>query len=171
MDSKGAGSTDRRLWQRWRALGGTPWAAEPDALSLAAYAEGRLSEAEAEAVEAWLAVAPDGLDDIVAARAFDQRPPHLVYEHILVNACDLVPGAVPANVENLTLRHRWPEWRKAIAWSSVAASLVCASLIGFSMGSDAYLSLPGAQSAETSVSDSLGTPPSLDNYFSDDSGT
>lgn len=171
MDNKGAGSTDRRLWQRWRAVGGKPWAAEPDALSLAAYAEGRLSEAEAEAIETWLAVTPEGLDDIVAARAFDQRPPRLVYEHVLSHACDLVAGATPANVENLTLRRRWPEWRKAVAWSSIAASLVCASMIGFSMGSDAYLSLPGTQTADNSVSDSLGTLPSLDNYFSDDSGT
>ncbi|HEY3917987.1 MAG TPA: hypothetical protein VGL83_09345 [Stellaceae bacterium] len=161
------------MWQRWQALGGKPRAAEPDALSLAAYAEGRLTEAEAEAVEAWLAAAPEGLDDIVAARAFDQRPPRLVYEHILSNACDLVPGAAPANIANLMLRRQPPRWRNALAWSSIAASLVCASMVGFSMGSDAYANLAGTQTAD-SASEVLGTPPSLDtldNYFSDDSGT
>jgi len=49
MSGKGAWLTDRQLWQRWRALDGALLTAAPDALSLAAYAEGRLGESEAEA--------------------------------------------------------------------------------------------------------------------------
>lgn len=174
MDNTGAGFKDRRLWQRWKALDGKPRAAEPDALLLAAYAEGRLSESESEAVEAWLAVAPEALDDIVAARALEQRPPQLTYQHILTNACDLVSGATeaPATAAILPFRRRVPaQWRTALAWSSIAASIACASLVGFSMGSDAYANLSGTQTVDSSSSDGLDTPPSLDTYFSDDSGT
>jgi hypothetical protein len=171
MSDKGAESQDRRLWQRWQALGGTPRAAAPDALSLAAYAEGRLSEAEAEAVETWLAVSPEALGDVVAARAINQRPPRLVYEHILGKASDLVPGeAAPVGANILPFRRGLPQWRATLAWGSVAASLVCASLVGFSMGSDAYANLSGRQTVDTAAADGL-TPPSLDSYFSDDTGT
>lgn len=174
MDSTGAGSQDRRLWQRWQALDGKPRAAEPDALLLAAYAEGRLRESEAEAVEAWLAVTPEALDDVIAARALEQHPPQLTYQHILNHACDLVPGAVeaPATAAVVPFRPRVPaQWRAALAWSSIAASIACASLVGFSMGSDAYANLSGTQTVDSSSSDALDAPPSLDTYFSDDSGT
>jgi anti-sigma factor RsiW len=176
MDTKGAGSKDRRLWQRWQALGGKSRVAEPDSLSLAAYAEGRLDEAQAEAVEAWLAISPEALNDVIAARAVNQRPPRLVYEHVLSQACDLVHGSSAedaAAAKILPFRRRLPQWRTALAWSSIAASLLCASMVGFSMGSDAYANLSGTQAAavDTTSADSLDTPPSLDNYFSDDSGT
>lgn len=178
MSGKGAWLNDRQLWERWRALGGKPLAAEPDALSLAAYAEGRLSESEAESIEAWLTTTPEALDDIAAARAFEQRPPRVVFEHVLANACDLVSGtAMPANAAPTTatilpFRPRVPQpWRAALAWSSIAASLACASLVGFSMGSDAYASLAGTQTVDTVSSDGLDASPNLDSYFSDDSGT
>ncbi len=171
MDDKGAGSTDRRLWQRWQALGGEPRAVEPDALSLAAYAEARL--VEAEAVETWLATAPEALADIVAARAINRRPPRLVFQHILGNACSLVPEATAprASAAIVPLRARRPQWRTALAWSSIAASLVCASMIGFSMGSDAYANLSQTHTADTASPDNLEAPASLDSYFSDDTGT
>ena len=175
MDNKGAGSKDRRLWLRWRALAGKSRAAEPDALSLAAYAEGRLSEVEAEAVEAWLAATPEGLQDVIAAREASRRSPRFAYEHILANACDLVPGAEdeaePSGGQILPFRPRSPQLRKALAWSSIAASLLCASLVGFSMGSNAYASLAGTQAADTTAADGLDTPGTLDNYFTEDSGT
>ena len=80
MTDKGAGAQDRRLWQRWRTLGETSRVAEPDALLLAAYAEGRLTEADAEPVEAWLAAAPEVLADVIAARSAYQHPPQLIFE-------------------------------------------------------------------------------------------
>ena len=173
MTDKGAGAQDRRLWQRWRALGEKSRVAEPDALWLAAYAEGRLSETEAEAVELWLAATPEALSDIVAARATDQ--PRLVYERILDKASDLVPGsAAPAGAEIVPFPSRrpqhLPQWRTALAWSSIAASLLCASLVGFSMGSDAYANLSITQTADTTA-DGLPAPSLESSYFSDDSGT
>lgn len=178
MSGKGAWSSDRQVWERWQALGDKPPAPEPDALSLAAYAEGRLSESEAEAIEAWLAVTPEALDDIAAARAVDQRPPRVVFEHVLATACDLVPGAatppepVAATATILPFPARMPRpWRTAIAWSSIAASLACASMVGFSMGSDAYASLTRTQTVDTGSSEGLDAAPNLDSYFSDDSGT
>jgi anti-sigma factor RsiW len=175
MTDKGAGSQDRRLWQRWQALGEESRVAEPDAMLLAAYAEGRLDETEAETVEAWLAATPEAVSDVIAARSTYRRPPRAVYEHILGKASDLVPGAAtPAGAEILPFRprrsHRLPQWRAALAWSSIAASLLCASLVGFSMGSDAYMNLAGASAGDSAASDGLGTT-SLDSYFSDDSGT
>jgi anti-sigma factor RsiW len=183
MTDKGAEARDRRLWRRWQALGEDSRAvAEPDPLLLAAYAEGRLSEAEAEPVEAWLAATPDALSDIIAARTTYQRPPRMVFEHVLETASELVPGEtlalVPegAGADILPFRpkkrspHLRPQWRTAIAWSSVAASLLCASLVGFSMGSDAYANLSGSQTAESVAPDGFGAS-GLDNYFSDDSGT
>ena len=173
MTDKGVETQDRRLWQRWRALGEKSRLAEPDALLLAAYAESRLSEAQAEAVEAWLAATPEALGDLVAARAPDQPQP--VDVRILEKAGALVPdAAVPGGAEILPFRpparQLRPQWRTALTWSSIAASLLCASLVGFSMGSEAYASLSGTQAADTTV-EGLGAP-SLDNsYFSDDPGT
>jgi len=172
MTDKGAEINDRRQWQRWQALGKQSRVAEPDTMLLAAYAEGRLDEAEAEPVEAWLAATPEALGDLVAARSADRDPPRLVRERIIDKAGALVP---PARAEILPFRAkpqpRLPQWRTALAWSSLAASIVCASLVGFSMGSDAYASLSGTQAVDSSTSDGL-TAPSLDSsYFSDDSGT
>jgi anti-sigma factor RsiW len=174
MTDKGVGTEERRLWQRWRALGEESRVVEPDALLLAAYAEGRLSEAEAEPVEAWLAATPEALSDIIAGRSTYQ--PRLVYERILDRASDLVPGtAAPADAEILPFRprlpQRLPQWRTALAWSSIAASLLCASLVGFSMGSDAYANLSGTQAIDSSTVDGLAVPGLESSYFSDDSGT
>lgn len=171
MTDKGVGAQDRQAWQRWRALGREAGVAEPDAMLLAAYAEGRLSEAEAEAVEAWLAATPEALGDIAAARAADH--PRRVHERILARARDLVPGDPPASAEILPFRPRsprlLPQLRAALTWSSVAASLLCASLVGFSMGSAAYAGLSGNQ-ADTTV-EGLGAAGLDSTYFSDDSGT
>lgn len=171
MTDKGVGAEDRLLWQRWQVLGEESRVAEPDALLLAAYAEGRLSEAEAEAAEAWLAATPDVLGDVIAARANDRPRP--VSERMLASASALVPDAVPPGAEILPFRPHppqlRPQWRTALAWSSIAASLLCASLIGFSMGSDAYGGLSGTQAADTA--EGLGAPGLDNSYFSDDPGT
>ncbi|HEY1504287.1 MAG TPA: hypothetical protein VGF92_08300 [Stellaceae bacterium] len=176
MTDKGSGAQDRRLWQRWRALGEKSRVAEPDALLLAAYAEGRLSETEAEPVETWLAATPEALGDVIAARSTYQHPPRQVYERVLDQAAALVPGTpAPASAEILSfqprLPQRLPQWRKALAWSSIAASLACASMVGFSLGSDAYDNLSGTQTVDSSTVDGLATPGLDSSYFSDDSGT
>jgi anti-sigma factor RsiW len=172
MTDKGAEARDRQLWRRWQALGDDSRVVEPDALLLAAYAEGRLSEADAQPVEAWLAATPEAMSDVIAARTTYQRPPRMVFEHVLGRAHELVPGdTTPESAEILAFQpKRRPQWRTAIAWSSIAASLLCASLVGFSMGSDAYANLTGTQTVDSTTTDGFGAS-GLDNYFSDDSGT
>src|SRR5215469_13672514 len=60
------------LWRRFRALDRTvrDQAADDAGAThdLAAYADGRLSETAAEAVEAWLTAHPEALDDLIAVR-------------------------------------------------------------------------------------------------------
>ena len=174
MSRVGDGAEDRTLWRRWRASEMTETRA-PDALALAAYAEGRLGEAEAGPVEAWLAAHPEVLADIQTARALAPLPSDEAYEAAVARACALVAGDdAPAASNVVPLRRVARSWRDALAWSSVAASLVAASLVGFSMGSDASQSLWHAQTQVTSgvSADLLDASPTLDSaYFSNDSGS
>lgn len=57
----------RQIWRDARSMLAAP--PEPDAMSLAAYAERRSGRTEIAAVEAWLAHNPERWDDIRAARA------------------------------------------------------------------------------------------------------
>ncbi len=167
MAALGDDREDRALWRRWRDTTDLT-AAEPDALALAAYAEGRLDEAAAEAVELWLAEHPESIGDIVAARAIGQRPPRLVFNNIVAHASELVPGS-----ENVVAFRRpaVSSWRNALAWASIAASLVLVSFGGFSMGSSAYANLSGTSVSDGSSVDSPDNTGSIDTYFSDDSST
>src|SRR5690348_16603 len=69
-----AGPRDRTdeaaLWRRWRSASASAemTSAAPDALLLAAYADRRLPEEAADAVEDWLAAHPEAMSDILAAR-------------------------------------------------------------------------------------------------------
>jgi hypothetical protein len=131
-------------WRRWRdskAVAGDA-AAEPDALTLAAYAENRLGRPGADpetdpviaAVEAWLVDHPEALDDIVTARAGAEDA---ASDPLIARAQALI-ARPEGNVAVLRPR---PAWRNAVAWSSVAASLVAAVLIGFQLGNDDVVDL------------------------------
>lgn len=168
----GMGDRDEKaLWRRWATRGSAEISA-PDALDLAAYAEGRLSETEAEPIEHWLAAHPAALDDILAdiaaARGTADRAMRAADAAIIAAACGLVPGAV-GNV--VPLRRPMPAWRNALAWSSVAASLLAASLIGFAMGSDAYEHLSSAPTAEAASADTIDAAATPESAFADDTGT
>ena len=55
----------------------------------------------------------------------------------------------PGDAQVLTFRRpagRMANWRAAALWSGMAASLVVTSLIGFSLGNSAYLTLAGGAS-------------------------
>ena len=64
---------ERELWRRWKMTAGDTrgWASDgssrPDELTLAAFAEGRLTGPARAAVEAYLAADPDAADDVEAA--------------------------------------------------------------------------------------------------------
>ncbi len=163
MVELGDDAGDRALWRRWYS-GTANSVPQPDVMILAAYAEGRLSETEAAPVEAWLALHPAALDDVVAARDMTLHPPRIAFATIVTQASALVPN----NVVNL--RRAAPRWRNALAWSGIAASLAVASLGGFAMGNDAYASLATPQVVATGATESFDTPTSLDSLV-DDSGT
>jgi hypothetical protein len=163
MTGPGDGTESVALWQRWRQ--GTPVAAEgaaPDSLLLAAWADGRLDEAQAEPVDAWLADHPDALADLLAVQQTAVAP-----EALIERACALVP-LLPGNV--IPLRRaapRAPLWLSAVRWGGLAASLVATSLIGFALGNNAYMKFasPPAASAESTLHELLDPPL---NAFSDD---
>jgi len=156
MDS----ADEARLWRRWRAAAGDPLAAdaEPDALLLAAYAENRLAPEAAEAVEDWLAANPQIFQDILAARRIGEGSLPVAPEAVVARAAALV-GADDAKV--LAFRRpaaRPQRWRGAVSWGAMAASLLVASLAGFAMGDDTYVTLSAESSL--SLSQELLDPPS-----------
>jgi hypothetical protein len=112
------------LWRRYRVAALTPFgaASEPDPGLLAGYLEGRLDEAEAEPVETWLARNPDAVA-MMAAPVPDPGPAPLE----LIRRARALVSAQPVR----------PTWRYAVAWASIAASLVLVGATGFMAGHDA----------------------------------
>src|SRR5579862_9699220 len=100
---------DRALYMRWRRKRPAEGNA-PDALTLAAYAEGSLEETAAAPVEAALAADLMLFDDVVFARAGDS--PASVPETVLARALDAPFG----NVIPFPLRTRRSGFRKAAVW-------------------------------------------------------
>jgi anti-sigma factor RsiW len=148
------------LWRHWRtAVVNAGGEAAPDPLLLAAYAEHRLDETAAEAVEAWLARHPEALEDLAAARELGAaplaaQPP----DAAVARAMALVPGPDPQVVPFRRAVRPMPVWRFAMGRVAVAASLLIVSLIGFTLGTDAYTSmLNGDQSS--ALNQDLFDPP------------
>src|SRR5579872_4118784 len=137
------------LWRRFRALdrNGRDQAVDDAdiALDLAAYADGRLSEAAAEAVEAWLTAHPEALDDLIAARGPGDA---VAPQRIVDRATALVVGdssdgrVLPFRRAAVTYG-----WRVHVARVAVAACLVLTGLVGFTLGSGAYTNLFSSSSA------------------------
>ncbi|MGH6968696.1 MAG: hypothetical protein ACREEL_08160 [Stellaceae bacterium] len=128
------------LWRRFRALDRTLRNKAADdvgtVLNLAAYAEGRLDEAAAETVEAWLAAHPEALDDVAAARGPGDA---VASQRVIDRAAALVAGD-PAGAQ--VVRFRRPAasyaWRVHLTRVAVAACLVLTGLVGFTLGSGVY---------------------------------
>jgi hypothetical protein len=161
--SGGIDRDEAALWRRWRdgvAAAGEP-AAEPDPLLAAAYAENRLGRGAAGAeedadiarVEAWLADHPDGVADLIVARAGDEMP---APRRMMARAEALI-AAPGANIVPLRPVRPPANWRNAFAWSGIAASLVVACLMGFSVGSSDLLNLTSTGSTQTLVQDFIGS--------------
>jgi hypothetical protein len=143
------------LWRHWRramSSAAGEAAPAPDPLLLAAYAEHRLSETAAEEVEAWLALHPEALTDVLAARDYNVRlasvPPS---DAALVRVLGLVPEVTSEVLSFRRTARPAPSWRIAMGRVAVAASLLVVSLIGFALGADAYMNLlNGGQSTALS---------------------
>jgi anti-sigma factor RsiW len=171
-----AGPSDRTdeaaLWRRWRSASaaGEAAAVEPDALLLAAYADGRLPEAASGTVEDWLAAHPEIVSDVLAARGAARGEEPAASDAVITRATTLV---VAGDAQLLTFPQpagRRASWRTAALWSGVAASLVVTSMIGFTLGSSAYLSL--ARSTPSALGQELFDPPTgLFNSLAEDPNT
>ncbi|HEX4112385.1 MAG TPA: hypothetical protein VH020_07600 [Stellaceae bacterium] len=146
--SGGNDITEAVLWRRWRDGKGAAGRAvdEPDASVLAAYAERRLGRRDSDpetdpaiaAVEDWLAGHPEALDDIVAARA-------AVTGNADATLVARAQALIAAPHGNIVPLRRTAGWRGAVAWSGIAASLVAASLVGFSLGTNDWLNSDSGQ--------------------------
>src|SRR5579885_1705321 len=138
------------LWRRWRSR--TPALARDGgdkALLLAAYLDGRLRGAKAEAVEDWLVDHPEALDDMIAARALQRAPLPEAPEAMIARAQALIARPNGSVVPLAPAAQRG--WRSAAAWSGVAAGLLATSLIGFTLGSSAYLDVMAPRSTVEST--------------------
>lgn len=147
------------LWRRWceaAATAGEPTAAEPDALTLAAYAEDRLAAGGVESVEDWLALNPQVAGDILAARQAEALASAAAPEAVIARAAALVGGS-SAQILPFRGHAARPSWRNAIAWGAMAASILVASLVGFAMGNSTYVTLIDGSSV--SLSQELLDPP------------
>ena len=115
MSSRNERDGEIELWRRWQEREGPAVATleAPDPLLIAAYAEGSLDEAAAEAVEAWLVFHPEELDDVIAARAADESSP--VSEAVIARALALVAAPAPGVVSFRQPAPRAPLWRGAAA--------------------------------------------------------
>jgi len=160
------------LWSRWRALArktDRSAGAEPDEMTLAAYADGRLDARRAEAVEAWLFDHPDALADVLAARALATAHAE-VPEALLGRACALV-----ASQQNRVLPFpqstlRSGSWRGVMAWASIAASLLITSLVGLSLTGHAQYEA-ASRPVSAALPDLLDPPGGLFSGFDEDPAT
>jgi anti-sigma factor RsiW len=141
---------DRRLWRRLQEE------EAPDALLLAAYAEGRLASEEAARVEAFLADNPELAEDIAFARAGAAEVDLAAAERVAARAMALVaePSATVVPFRARPVRR----WAEAMA---LAASLVLCAYLGFEMGASAQ-----ATEAETiDILDGVGFVPSYESQL------
>jgi hypothetical protein len=138
------------LWRRYRAAAWpSPASQDPAAREalpepglLAAYLEHRLDEDAAAPVEAWLARNPDALP--------------LVSEFDLDASAPPAPLALVRSARGLVTARPQPAWRPALAWASIAASLLIVSVTGFLAGHD---SVDRSDSITSIVSDELVNGP------------
>ncbi|HEY5208353.1 MAG TPA: hypothetical protein VIJ42_02790 [Stellaceae bacterium] len=173
--------TEAAIWRRWRdgQAGAGRTADEPDALTLAAYAAGRLGRGTGDpetdpalaAIEAWLAEHPDSLDDIGAARA---APDDGIFGDASAATIARAQSLIVQPQANIVpLRRTRSGWRGAAAWSGIAASLIAASLVGFSIGIDDGLVTGGSSQGQGQLLEQALIGPSAPILSADDedSGT
>jgi hypothetical protein len=113
----------KNLWARLKT-------AEPDALTLAAYAEGRLDRASSATVERWLALDPDAAGDVAQARAPVPAIDDDAAARVAARALPLVSARI------LAFRPRVPRWAEITA---IAASLVLVAYLGFELGTQSMV--------------------------------
>jgi hypothetical protein len=151
---------DRTLYERWRSHESVPVepVADLDPILLAAYLDGRLSEAEAAPLERLLAADAAALDDLLASMS--PIAPEIPSASLIARAQSLVPASAPmaapasATILPFTPRPAPPRPRSVnawAAWGAVAASLVLISLVGFDLGMQTARNFDETSGAATSI--------------------
>jgi anti-sigma factor RsiW len=134
---------DRRLWQGCRNAD-APEDEPARFLDLAEFADGTLADDDRDRVAALLQADRDAAADVRAARELrDGVPTPANIEHIIARACRISldePGA-DERVVAFEPRRRRRAFYDFAQWGSLAAALVLASWLGFSLGTDASLAL------------------------------
>jgi len=127
------------LWARardpWRKGVAAP--AEPDPLTLAAYLEGRLDEAAAAPVEAWMVADPEALDSVLSARAALAEAPPEVPRHVTARARHIVcgrAGRVTPSRSGGALFGWFTGILRPAVWAGATAAVLLASVSGFELG-------------------------------------
>jgi anti-sigma factor RsiW len=154
-------SSDRVLWLRSR-LADAPADEVARFLDLAGFVDGLLDADERERVAAVVAGDPAAAADVSAAQALaggvEGRPPG--FERIVARASALVPDPHLTGARIIAFAPRHRRVLHGVAqWGSLAAAILVASWLGFSMGSDTSLALrqPGL-SSDTSLVPELFDP-------------
>jgi len=135
------GSSDRALWQRSRLTDAT----EDEAarlLDIAAFADGRLDEDEAERVAARLTGDAAATGDVAVARRLAQDEPPEAPAQVVARALALVPPAGVAEIIPFAPRMPpQPRLQLVARWGSLAAAVAVAGWLGFALGMDTSLML------------------------------
>lgn len=136
------GTGDRELWQL-SATADPPDNDEERLLDLAGFADGLLDEDDEARVAEWLARDPLSAEDVAAARAAPavEPLPDMLSDRMIARACALVPeSAVVVPFPPQRPRVRAPLFGMA-QWGSLAAAVVLAGWLGFTLGMDTSKSL------------------------------
>jgi len=134
-------------------------------LDLAAFADGSLDPDEHERVAEWLARHPDMAEDVAAARAFASTGPLAAPpKAIVARACAIleVTQTDPGPVVRLRPKPRTsPVFHDLAQWGGLAAALVIAGWLGFTLGMDASgrFAQNGRAADDGLLQELLGPPP------------
>jgi anti-sigma factor RsiW len=148
---------EEALWRRWRSMAGGDGVAtaEADPLLLAAYVEDRVSDDERDIVEEWLFADPSLAADVLAARRAGEAALPETPASLLAWAMALV--GLGGDAQIFVFRRQVTRWRAVAAWGGMAASLAVTGLVGFNLGTDAYMNVAG--DAPAALSEDLLDPP------------
>ncbi len=155
------GLPDAELWQRSRQTDRAEDEAERF-LDLAAFADGRLDEDEEARVAEGLAADQAAASDVAAAQALAASAELPAPEAVVARASALgPPQPAAANILRFAPRRRGgPSLPLVARWAGMAAAIAVASWLGFTLGTDSWLSYsqPGAQNGEESFLTELFQP-------------
>ncbi|MDD5555815.1 MAG: zf-HC2 domain-containing protein [bacterium] len=140
-------SDDRRLWERAREAGAPPGGSPcPEAMDLAAWADGRAGRALEEAVDAHLARCPACLESLREVRALAREGTAAAPAAVRARAKALVPEPAGTVSPFRILLERLSA-RTAAGWAAAAVLVATACAAGYRMGQGPASPSPPAVSA------------------------